>query len=96
MKYRQMVLVILTALSASVAQAEDKKKSETEEKKDSLVFTVVKENPITPVKNQFRSGTCWDFATVGFFEGEILRKTGRTYDLCEMFVANKNYVDEAI
>ena len=96
MKYRQMALVILTALSASVAQAEDKKKTQTEEKKDSLVFTVVKENPITPVKNQNRSGTCWDFATVGFFEGEILRKTGKTYDLCEMFVANKNYVDEAV
>ena len=66
------------------------------EKNDSLGMTVLKENPITSVKNQNRSGTCWDFATVGFFEGEILRKTGRTYDLCEMFVANKNYVDEAI
>ena len=66
------------------------------EKQDSLGMTVIKENPITSVKNQNRSGTCWDFATVGFFEGEILRKTGRTYDLCEMFVANKNYVDEAI
>lgn len=65
-------------------------------KDDSLSFTVIKENPITSVKNQNRSGTCWDFATLGFFEGEILRKTGRTYDLCEMFVANKNYVDEAI
>lgn len=65
-------------------------------KQDSLVFTVLKENPITPVKNQSRSGTCWDYATVGFFESEILRKTGRTYDLCEMFVANKNYVDEAL
>ena len=66
------------------------------EKQDSLGMTVIKENPITSVKNQNRSGTCWDFATVGFFEGEILRKTGRTYDLCEMFVANKNYMDEAI
>ena len=66
------------------------------EKEDSLGMTIIKENPITSVKNQSRSGTCWDYATVGFFEGEILRKTGRTYDLCEMFVANKNYVDEAI
>ena len=66
------------------------------EKQDSLGMTVIRENPITSVKNQYRSGTCWDYATVGFFEGEILRKTGRTYDLCEMFVANKNYMDEAI
>ena len=59
-------------------------------------FTTVKEIPITSVKNQFRSGTCWDFATLGFFESEILRKTGKTYDLCEMFVCNKNYMDRAI
>ena len=61
-----------------------------------LIFTSIRTNPITPIKNQSRSGTCWDFATVGFFEGEILRKTGKVYDLCEMFVANKNYMDQAI
>lgn len=60
------------------------------------VFTNVMQNPITSVKNQSRSGTCWDYATLGFFEGEILRKTGKAVDLCEMFVANKNYMDEAI
>ena len=36
-------------------------------------FTTVKELPITSVKNQYRSGTCWDFATLGFLESEILR-----------------------
>ena len=47
------------------------------------------------VKNQYRSGTCWDYATLGYFESEILRKTGKTYDLCEMFVVNKDYMDNA-
>ena len=56
-------------------------------------FTVVKQLPITSVKNQYRSGTCWDYATLGYFESELLRKTGRTYDLCEMFVVNKDYMD---
>ena len=62
---------------------------------DARSFKVVKEIPITSVKNQWRSGTCWDFATLGFFESEILRKTGKTYDLCEMFVVNKDYMDNA-
>ena len=66
-----------------VAKASDAKKS----------FTTVKENPITSVKNQYRSGTCWDYATLGYFESEILRRTGKTYDLCEMFVVNKDYMD---
>ena len=58
-------------------------------------FTTIKELPITSVKNQFRSGTCWDYGTLGYLESEILRKTGRTYDLCEMFVVNKDYMDNA-
>ena len=58
-----------------------------------LTFKVIRQNPITSVKNQNRSGTCWDYATCGFFEGEILRKSGKAYDLSEMFVASKDYVD---
>ena len=60
------------------------------------VFTIVKQNPITSIKNQSKSGTCWDYSTLSFFESEILRKSGKTYDLCEMFVTNKNYMDRAI
>jgi len=59
------------------------------------VFTVVKEIPITSIKDQNRSGTCWAYSTLSFFESEILKKTGKTYDLCEMFVANKTYMDRA-
>ena len=71
------------------------------EKKDSInpnapVFTVIKENPITSIKNQAKSGTCWNYSTLSFFEAEILKKTNKTYDLCEMFVCNKNYMDRAI
>ena len=60
---------------------------------DEIVFTTVLENPITPVKNQNRSGTCWSYATIGYIEAELLRKTGKVYDLSEMFVASKDYID---
>ncbi len=56
-------------------------------------FTTVKENPVTSVKDQHKSGTCWCYATLGFIESEILRKSGKTYDLCEMFVVNHDYLD---
>lgn len=70
--------------------------SGTPQDKPKLAFTTIKANPITSIKNQNRSGTCWDFATLAFFEAEVLKKTGRDVNLCEMFVANKNYMDQAI
>ena len=84
--------LILTALflTGITAFAQEDKKD------DKPVFTVVKEIPITSIKNQARSGTCWNYSTLSFFEAEILRKSGKTYDLCEMFVCNKNYMDRAI
>ncbi len=57
---------------------------------------MVKENKITSIKDQNRSGTCWDYATMSFIESEILRKSGKTYNLSEMFIASKNYMDRAV
>ncbi len=91
MKKTILLLLALACVAGAIAAPDDKKATESK-----LVFTTIKENPITSIKNQNRSGTCWDYATVGYFEGEILKKTGKTYDLCEMFVANKNYLDQAI
>ncbi len=82
-------LALLTLFCASGLQAQE----ETSNKKP--VFTTIKELPITSVKNQNRSGTCWAYSTLSFFESEILKKTGKTYDLAEMFVCNKDYMERA-
>ena len=60
------------------------------------MFTTIVEVPVTSTKNQSRSGTCWDYSTLSFFESEILRKRNKEYDLSEMFIANKNYMERAI
>lgn len=91
---RKFLVIALMALVCCGANAKSKKKETVDPNKP--VFTVIKENPITSVKNQNRSGTCWNFSTLSFFEAEILKKTGKTYDLCEMFVCNKNYMDRAV
>lgn len=51
--------------------------------------------PVTPVKDQNKSGTCWSFAGTGLFENEILRNTGDTVDLAEMYIVRKCYEDKA-
>lgn len=82
------MLTCIISLSAFGQNLFEKKTPKTPK-----TFTVVKENPITKVKDQNRSGTCWCYATLGFIESEILRKSGKTYDLCEMFVVNHDYMD---
>lgn len=83
MKARHAFLIILSLLPlASFAQ-----------EKEVPTFTTICQVPITSVKNQNKSGTCWDYATTGFFEAEILRQKGKVYDLSEMFFANKDYMD---
>ena len=84
----------LLAVVALKVNAEEKKAEKSNANKP--VFTVIKENKITSIKNQSRSGTCWDYSTLSFLEAEILKKTGKTYDLCEAFVANKTYFDRAV
>ena len=59
-------------------------------------FTTIKENPVTSIKNQYRSGTCWCFSALSFIESEILRTKGDSLDLSEMFVVGKSYRDRAV
>ncbi len=88
---------IAAAIVPVVAVAQPKpSKPEAEYK-----FTVIKENPVTPVKNQYRSGTCWCFSTLGFLESEVIRinniKDTTLYpDFSEMFVVSHSYKDRAV
>ena len=61
--------------------------------KEGFVFTTVKENPITSIKNQNRSSTCWSFSGVGFFESELLRLGKGEFDLAEMVLVHHTMQD---
>lgn len=58
-------------------------------------FTNTKVLPITPVKNQAKAGTCWDYAGTAFIEAELLRMGKGEYDFSEMFNAYNDYQDRA-
>ncbi len=64
-------------------------------------FTTVKANPITSIKNQYRSGTCWAFSGIGFIESEAIRINNITDslkypDFSEFFVVSNSYYERAI
>ncbi len=91
---KKILFLAAMATLSLAANAEDEKKDSVNPNKP--VFTTIIENPITSIKNQARSGTCWNYSTLSYFEAEILKKTKKTYDLCEMFVCNKDYMERAI
>ncbi len=64
-------------------------------KKEGFNFTVVKENPITSIKNQNRAGTCWCYSSLAFIESELLRMGKGEYDLSEMYIVHNTYLDRA-
>ncbi len=47
--------------------------------------------PHTPVKNQYRSSTCWCFSTISFIESEIIRTKNDTIDLSERYIVRNLY-----
>ena len=91
---KKLFTLALLASFALGAQAQNAEKKDSADSKKP-VFTTIKELPITSIKDQNRSGTCWAFSTLSFFESEILKKTGKEYNLCEMFIVNKDYMERA-
>lgn len=58
-------------------------------------FTTLKENPITSIKNQANSGTCWSWSAIAFLESELIRRGKGEHDLSAMYVVRRNYADQA-
>ena len=85
-------LLMATGAMASGVEAKPKKKAE---QPDGIQFTVVKENPITSIKNQNRAGTCWCYSSLAFIESELLRMGKGEYDFSEMFIVHNTYLDRA-
>ncbi len=82
-----IALVLLVGLAGSgFCQDRDKEK-----KAEPYQITLIKEIAHTPVKNQARTGTCWDFATTSFVESEAMRLGAEALNLSEMYTVRITY-----
>ncbi len=92
-----LAAVLAATLGAGLVQAQNAPAVKPED----YQFTIVKENPITSIKNQNRSGTCWCFSALSFLESEAIKAKGikdpALYpDFSEMFVVRKAYYDRSL
>ncbi len=58
-------------------------------------FKIEKQINATGVKNQYKSGTCWSYSGLSFFESELIRMGKGEHDLSEMFVVHNTYSKKA-
>lgn len=96
MNLKSFALIVASVCMLSVNSFAQKKKAPKQEEPQGYVFTTVVENPVTSIKNQNSTGTCWCFSALSFFESEIIKAGGpQDIDLSEMFVVSHAYADKA-
>lgn len=85
---RFLALLLIALIPLAVLA---KKKPE----KKGYQFKMLYDIPTTPVKNQYRTGTCWSFSGLAFFEAEMLRMGKGEFDFAEMFTVRQAYLEKA-
>lgn len=90
---KKFTIFALATLLYAGAMAQEAKKEAP--KPEGYKFTVVKQVQGTPVKDQFRSGTCWSFSGIGFLENELIRTGKGEFDLSEMWLVRNCYAAKA-
>lgn len=88
-------LIVVMVVCALIPFGVSAKKKKDSKEKPVYVFKVEKEVKRTPVKNQYRTGTCWCFSTVSYLESELLRMGKEETDLSEMYVVRHTYPRKA-
>lgn len=58
-------------------------------------FKIEKQINATSIKNQYKSGTCWSYSGMSFFESELFRMGKGEHDLSEMFIVRNIYSKKA-
>jgi len=88
---KKLFIVLALIISANVISAQEN----NEDKKPAYQFKIEKEVKATPVKNQFRSGTCWSFSALSMMESEMLRMGKPEINLSEAWIIRHAYSDKA-
>jgi bleomycin hydrolase len=92
MEIKGLILFLLLLFTLNILKAQEG----AEYKNESGYFMTDFVNiPVTSIKDQNKSSTCWSYSTLSFLESEILRKGGSEVDLSEMYIVWQCYNEKA-
>ena len=82
---------------ASITLPKDNAVNDTIKNKENghYFFDVIADNEETSIKNQNRTGTCWSFSALSFFESEVMRMGKGKVDLAPMYIVRNAYLGKA-
>lgn len=105
---KNLTLIIAALFTIGLAQAQNKDESNVTVPKENAVsdtiknkkdghyyFDIVADNEATGVKSQGRTGTCWSFSSLSFFESEVMRTGGGKVELAPMYIVRNAYLGKA-
>lgn len=93
MKKIVVSIALFTAMAGITASAQTTPL--TNKKDGGYHFSVIKAIDATDVQNQNRTGTCWSFSALSFYESELIRLGKGKVNLSEMFVVRNAYLAKA-
>ena len=90
MNFLKTFLILFVFVAPLSIQAQKTNKSGSQ-----YQFTTLIDLSTTDVKNQFKSNTCWSYASNSFLESELLRMGKPKTDLSELFIVHNIYLEKA-
>ncbi len=57
---------------------------------------ILQKIPATPIRDQYKTSTCWSFSALSLLESELIRTGKGEFDLSEMFIVRYTYERKAI
>ena len=85
----------ITILAFSILFGYQAQEKLTNKEGSEYEFKILKDLEANPVQNQNRTGTCWSFSSLSFFESELQRLGKGTHNLSEMFIVRNAYIGKA-
>ncbi|MBP7506511.1 MAG: aminopeptidase [Prolixibacteraceae bacterium] len=92
MEIKGLITLLFLLFTLNVLKAQENNDSQD---KSGYKITDVISIPVTSIKDQNKSSTCWSYSSLSFLESELLRNGGPQVDLSEMFIVWHCYKEKA-